>query len=184
MPLRDVARLMREFDCGEIPVVDGADGGARRPIGVITDRDIACRAVAEGKSPAQLTAKDCMSSPVVTVTADTSVEACAQVMETHQIRRVPVIDEGGSCCGIVSQADLALRVPESEAGRVVKEISRHDGPSAQPANAMATDPVCGMHVPMNTAAGTSMFDGATFYFCSADCLQKFNQRPEAYAAPA
>jgi len=181
MPLRDVARLMLDFDCGEIPVVDGK---ARQPIGVITDRDITCRTVAAGKNPLNLSAKDCMSSPVVTVTADTSIEECTRIMEQNRIRRVPVIDAAGSCCGIITQADLANRMAPASAGRVVKEISRHEGPPAQPSAAMATDPVCGMRVPMASAAATSVFDGGTFYFCSAECLQKFNARPEAYVAPA
>lgn len=101
LSLKDVARLMVDFDCGEIPVVDV---DAKRPVGVITDRDIACRIVAQGRDPLGLAAKDCMSAPVVTVTPDTPVEECCRTMEEHQIRRIPVIDEGGSCCGIVSQA--------------------------------------------------------------------------------
>src|SRR6476620_10769407 len=80
--LREVARLMAEFDCGEIPVVDGR---AKRPIGVITDRDITVRAVAVGKNPAELSARDCMTSPVVTVTPDMSIEECCRTMETHKV---------------------------------------------------------------------------------------------------
>ena len=181
MPLRDVAKLMVEFDCGEIPVVDRK---ANQPIGVITDRDITCRVVAAGKDPAGLSAKDCMSSPVVTVTPDTSVEECTRIMEANRVRRVPVVDAAGSCCGIVAQADLAACMPEQAAGHAVREISRHEGPPAQPEAAMATDPVCGRRVRMAGPANTTVFDGATFYFCSADCLQKFNARPETYAAPA
>jgi len=181
MPLRYVAKLMIEFDCGEIPVVDGP---AKLPVGVITDRDIACRTVGHGKNPLEFSAKDCMSSPVVSVTPDTLIEECSRLMEQHRIRRVPVVDAGGSCCGIVSQADLARRMPDDRSGRVLKAISRHDGQPAQPEAAMATDPVCGMRVPMASAGATAFFDGATFYFCSMDCQEKFNERPEAYAARA
>jgi len=178
MRLREVAKLMAEFDCGEIPVVDAK---AHEPIGVITDRDIAVRAVAEGRNPLDLAARDCMSSPVVTVTPDTPVEECARVMEEHKIRRVPVVDAGGACCGIVSQADLARRMSKAESGEIVREIWSREIVRPQPVPAMATDPVCGMRVSMTSPASTAFFDGATFYFCSADCQQKFNQRPESYA---
>lgn len=125
-PLRDVARLMVERDCGEIPVVDQN----RKPLGVVTDRDITCRTVAEGKNPLELTAKDCMSSPVVTVTPDTSVDDCCKVMEENQVRRVPVVDESGACCGMVSQADVAERGSKEETAEVVREVSRRtDTPS-------------------------------------------------------
>ena len=120
--LRDVARLMTANDCGDIPVVE--DGDDRRPIGVITDRDITCRAVAEGRNPLELTAADCMSAPVVTVTPDTVLEECCDTMARNQIRRVPVIDERGACCGVVSQADIARVASEGRAGQVVREVSR------------------------------------------------------------
>lgn len=125
-PLPEVARLMVEHDCGEIPVVD-AD---KKPLGVVTDRDITCRTVAEGKNPLELTARDCMSSPVVTVTPETSVDDCCKVMEENQVRRVPVVDESGACCGMVSQADVAQRGSKEETAEVVKEVSRRtDTPS-------------------------------------------------------
>ena len=181
MPLKDVARLMVEFDCGEIPVVDGH---AKRPIGVVTDRDITCRTLARGRDPMRLVAKDCMTSPVLTVTPDTSVEECCRMMQERQIRRVPVVDEAGSCCGMVSQADLALRMANGQCAHVVREISRPAPAPAQPAPSMATDPVCGMRVSTATAAATESFGGETYYFCSADCRARFDQRPEDYVAPA
>ena len=85
-PLREVARLMAEHDCGPIPIVSAAD--RRQPMGVVTDRDIACRVVAKGRNPLDLTAKDCMSSPVVTIAQDAPVEDCCRLMEQHQVRRV------------------------------------------------------------------------------------------------
>ena len=120
-PLADVARLMVENDCGQIPVVGSDD---RRPVGVVTDRDIACRAVAKGRNPLDLTARDCMSSPVVTVSANAGVDECCQTMAGRQVRRLPVIDENGECCGIVAQADIARVASENVAGRVVREVSR------------------------------------------------------------
>lgn len=119
--LREVAQLMVENDCGEIPVVDNTD--ANRPIGVITDRDIVCRAVAKGNNPLDLTAADCMTTPCVTVTPEMSIDQCGNVLENNKIRRVPVVDESGSCCGIVALADIALRARENVATEVVKEVS-------------------------------------------------------------
>src|SRR5262245_61723205 len=120
-PLADVARLMVENDCGQIPVVGPDD---RRPVGVVTDRDIACRAVAQGRNPLNLTARDCMSSPVVTVSADAGVNECCETMARQQVRRLPVIDENGECCGMVAQADIARVTSENVAGHVVREVSR------------------------------------------------------------
>jgi len=125
--LRDVAKLMAEHDCGDIPIISTRDG--RKPIGVITDRDITCRAVAQGRNPLEITAKDYMSTPVVTVTPEMALEDCCHVMEEHQIRRVPVVDERGACCGVVSQADIARVASESRAGHVLREVSR---PTSEP----------------------------------------------------
>src|SRR5206468_3204334 len=130
--LQDVAILMVEHDCGEIPVVDNLQ--SKRPVGVVTDRDITCRTVALGKNPLELRARDCMSSPAVTVTPETGLDDCCSVMEDNQLRRIPVVDESGCCCGIVSQADIAQNASKSDAGAVVKEVSRktHQGASRSP----------------------------------------------------
>ena len=121
-PLSEVAKMMCEHDCGEIPVV--ADRRSLKPVGVVTDRDIACRVVAEGKNPLELAAGDCMSRPCVTVRLDADVEECARTLEQKKIRRVPVVDREGRCVGIVAQADLALRADSGTAGEVVREVSR------------------------------------------------------------
>jgi CBS domain-containing protein len=126
-PLPQVARLMVDCNCGEIPVVD--DNGLL--IGVITDRDITCRAVAKDRNPLELMARDCMSFPVVTVTPDTSLEECCDTMEINQVRRLPVIDGRGSCCGIVAQAEIARRATEDLTAHVVRDVSQPtDAPSA------------------------------------------------------
>jgi len=119
--LLDVARLMVEHDCGEIPIVDAGDSG--RPIGVVTDRDITCRTVALGRNPLELRAEDVMSTPVISVTPEMSVEDCCRAMEEHLIRRVPVVDEAGRCCGVVSQADIARTAHRKIAGEIVRAIS-------------------------------------------------------------
>jgi CBS domain-containing protein len=120
--LQEVARLMVENDCGEIPVVDSKR--TMRPVGVVTDRDIVVRCVAEGSNPLEMEAGDVMSSPVVTVSPDTTMEDVADLMEEHQLRRVPVVDEAGTICGIVAQADIARHANPREVAEVVKEVSR------------------------------------------------------------
>jgi CBS domain-containing protein len=119
-PLNEVANLMVEADCGEIPVTDSSN----RLIGVITDRDIVCRVVAKGKNPTAVTAGDCMTEPVVVVNEDTNLEDVMAVMEENQIRRVPVVDGSGCCCGIISQADIALSATDNKVGELVREVSK------------------------------------------------------------
>ncbi len=126
--LTEVAGLMVENDCGEIPVVES--NSSRLPLGVITDRDIVCRIVATGDNPAEKTAADCMSTNVITVTPDTSLEECCQIMEGKLIRRVPVADEKGNICGIVSLADIARQAQKSVTGEVVKEVSEPSAAAA------------------------------------------------------
>jgi CBS domain-containing protein len=123
--VEEAARMMVKHDCGEIPVVESKDNP--KPIGVITDRDITCRVVATGKNPGQTRVRDAMSSPPVTVKPETSIEDCCHVLEKNQIRRVPVVDEGGRCCGMVSQADIAKAAPAEETAEVLKQVSEPSG---------------------------------------------------------
>jgi len=124
-PLTEVARLMTEFDCGEIPVVENTETNI--PVGVVTDRDIVCRAVGKGINPTDLSAGEIMTTPVVTVMPDMSFEDCCNLMEEKQIRRVPVVDAGGACCGIVALADIAKYSTKEEAGEIVREVSTDTG---------------------------------------------------------
>jgi CBS domain-containing protein len=119
--LREVAAMFVDHDCGAIPVVDGED--TRRPIGIVTDRDIACRAIAKGLNALELTARDCMSSPSVTVPEDASLDEAIRLMEDNKVRRLPVVDERGRCIGVVAQADIALRAGKGKTAEVVREIS-------------------------------------------------------------
>jgi CBS domain-containing protein len=121
--LDEVAKLMAQNDCGEIPVVDPTD----QIIGVVTDRDIVCRVVAAGKNPMAYTAETCMSGPVVTVRHDMQLEDVVATMEKHQIRRVPVVDERDSCVGIISQADISWTGGPREVAKLVREVSRDTG---------------------------------------------------------
>jgi CBS domain-containing protein len=120
--VQQAAEMMVKHDCGEIPVVESDKN--MKPIGVITDRDITCRVVATGKSPTQTRVRDAMSSPAVMVAPETSLEECCRIMEEKQIRRVPVVDESGTCCGIVSQADIAKVAPTKHTAEVVKRVSQ------------------------------------------------------------
>ena len=119
--LPEVARMMIEKDCGEIPVVE--DEESKLPIGVVTDRDIVCRTIANNRNPLDLTAADCMSRPIVTVTPDMLLEECCRIMEEKLIRRVPVVDERGACIGIVAVADIALHTGKNVAGHIVRDVS-------------------------------------------------------------
>ena len=123
--LQEVAQIMVDNDCGCVPVVDNQD--SKIPVGTITDRDITCRIVAKGQNPLDLTAADAMTSTVVSVTPETSVDECCTVMETSQIRRVLVVDGKGTCCGIVAQADIAANAPPKETAEVVQEVSKSAG---------------------------------------------------------
>jgi CBS domain-containing protein len=119
--LREVAAMFVDHDCGAIPVVDGRE--TLRPIGIVTDRDIACRAVAKGLNPLELTARDCMSSPSVTVAQDADLDEAIRLMEENKVRRLPVVDAQGRCVGIVAQADIALCADKGDTASVVREIS-------------------------------------------------------------
>jgi CBS domain-containing protein len=119
--LREVAKLMVNCDCGEIPVVKSETD--KSPIGVVTDRDITTRTVAHGKNPLECKASDVMSTPCITIGLEASLDDCAKLMEKHQIRRLPVVDKSGKLCGIVAQADLA-RCSERKTGEVVKAVSQ------------------------------------------------------------
>ena len=122
-PLEQVAKLMIQHDCGEIPVIDSAE----LVIGVVTDRDIVCRMVAQGKNPLAYTAEFCMSDPVVTVFEDTALAEVLATMEKHQIRRLPVVDNEGRCAGMISQSDIAWIGGEHQVAELVREISRDTG---------------------------------------------------------
>jgi len=118
--LNDVAKMMVECNCGEIPVVDTE----KKIIGVVTDRDIVCRVVAAGKNPSAVTAQEAMTHPVISVTLESSLDAVLARMEEHQIRRVPVVDADGRVHGIIAQADVARKAEEQETGELVRAVSR------------------------------------------------------------
>lgn len=119
--LMEVARMMIDYDCGEIPVISSKE--RRIPIGVVTDRDIVVRTLGESLNPTEMNAGEIMSTPVVTVTPETSFEDCKHILEEKQIRRLPVVDENGAICGIVALADITKYATRDDAGEVLQEVS-------------------------------------------------------------
>jgi CBS domain-containing protein len=117
------ARLMMEHDTGMIPVVTNREDA--RLMGVVTDRDLAMTVVADGCDAARTSVESVMSRPAIVCSPDDPYEHALQTMERHRIRRVPVVDRTGRIVGIVSQADLALRIRDRrQTAEVVREISR------------------------------------------------------------
>jgi len=119
--LQEAVQLMIDNDCGEIPVVD--DFETAKPVGVNTDRDIVCRTIGKGLNPMDMTVSDCMSTPLISIAPESSLNECYQLLEENQIRRVPVVDASGKCVGIVSLADIARNAPRADAGEVLQEVS-------------------------------------------------------------
>ena len=118
-PISQVAELMAAEDVGAIPVVEGD-----RLVGMITDRDIVIRGLAKGKDPRGMPAADALSRELVTVGPDQDLDEALQLMASHQVRRLPVIDEQERLVGVVSQADVALAVKEKKSGEMLEDISR------------------------------------------------------------
>lgn len=119
-PIRDVARLMLDNDCGLVPVVDAAG----KPVGTVTDRDIALRVVGEGRDVQQCTAQDCMTSPATSVGIDSDLAETTDLMEREQVRRMLVVDTDGRLCGIVAQADIALSGRDRRTAELVEKVSQ------------------------------------------------------------
>lgn len=118
----DVARLMKENDIGPVPIVEGA--ASKKLVGIVTDRDLALKVVAEGRDPSTTRVRDVMTQDVVTCRVDDEVDDIMRSMSRHQLRRILVVDENDKLIGIIAQADIATRINEPEkTGEVVKEIS-------------------------------------------------------------
>lgn len=116
--LNDAAAELARHNVGSMPVVDGG-----LLVGVVTDRDIVVKGLAQGHDPATTSVADVASTGVISVTPDDDAAEVARVLAEHQIRRVPVV-EGHEVVGIISQADVALELDNSTAGEVVEKISK------------------------------------------------------------
>jgi CBS domain-containing protein len=116
-----VAQIMKSHDVGSVPIVDGP---SRKLVGMVTDRDIAIKAVATGRSCETATVRDVMSTDVVTCREDEDIEVAVTRMAERQVRRIPVADKNGVLAGIISQADIATRVQRDKTtGELVEAIS-------------------------------------------------------------
>jgi CBS domain-containing protein len=117
------ARVMRREHIGPVPVV--SDERTKEIIGIVTDRDLAIRVVAESRDPNRTTVGDVMTHTVVVCREDDDLTSAIAAMEEYQIRRIPVIDQGGHLVGIISQGDVSPRVnrPKTTAA-MIEEISR------------------------------------------------------------
>lgn len=114
----DAAKKMAELDVGALPIC----GEDNRLKGMLTDRDIAVKVLAEGKDPNSTRAGELGEGKPVTIGADDSVDEALSTMKEHKVRRLPVID-GHDLVGIVSQGDLATEIPEEKVGDLVEVIS-------------------------------------------------------------
>jgi CBS domain-containing protein len=114
----EAAKLMKGEDSGIAPIVDG-----ERLVGVLTDRDIAIRVVAEGRDPRETRVEEIASQNLVTIDPQQGLDEALRLMAQHQVRRLPVVEEDGRLVGIVSQADVARRADTERTGEVVQQIS-------------------------------------------------------------
>jgi CBS domain-containing protein len=114
----EAARLMKTEDVGSLPIVDGD-----QLVGVVTDRDVVIRVVAEKKDPQSTTVGEIASRDLVTVDPQQDLDEALRLMAQHQVRRLPVAEEDGKLVGILAQADVAREGKDSQTGQVVQEIS-------------------------------------------------------------
>ena len=128
--IREAAQLMQRENVGIVPVVE--ETGTKRLLGVVTDRDIAIRVVAEGRDGGTRVSDVMSSSRIRTCTPDDDVDDAMEVMADEQVRRVPIVDDRGSLVGIVAQADIVRKTrDEDKAGDTVKQISEPGGRHSQ-----------------------------------------------------
>ncbi|MCP4319254.1 MAG: CBS domain-containing protein [Hyphomicrobiales bacterium] len=118
--LSAIAKIMQDEDIGSVPV-----GENDRMIGMVTDRDITCRALANGKNPETLTARDVMSPGITFCVESEEIEDALQIMEKNKIRRLPVISEEKRMVGMLSLGDIASSLPQDLAGEVMRAVSAH-----------------------------------------------------------
>jgi CBS domain-containing protein len=113
------ARMLRDEDVGVAPIVEGD-----KLVGVLTDRDIAVRVVAEGRDPQTTTVAEVASKDVVTIDPQQDLDEALRLMAKHQVRRLPVVEEDGRLVGVLAQADVAREADEARTGQVVEQISQ------------------------------------------------------------
>ena len=118
-PVSEAAQLMKSDDVGSLPILDG-----EQLAGMVTDRDIVIRAIADGKDPRGMPVREIASRELVTVRADDDLSDALKLMASQQVRRLPVVDDDNRLVGIVAQADIAVAAKEKAVGEMVEEISK------------------------------------------------------------
>ena len=118
-----VAQLMKSKDIGPVPIIENEQ--TKRLVGIVTDRDLALKIVAEGRDAKSTKAEEVMTRKVVTCRGDEDVQKALDAMSEHQLRRIPVVDNDNKIVGIIAQADVATRVDQpAKTAEVVKDISQ------------------------------------------------------------
>jgi len=118
-PVTEAAELMESEDVGSLPVLEGDELA-----GMITDRDIVIRAIARGKDPRGMPVREISTRDVVAIRGDEDLSEALKLMASHQVRRLPVVDESNHLVGVLAQADVAREAGEKTVGEMVEEISR------------------------------------------------------------
>ena len=118
--LQVIAKKMRDYDIGSIPVCDGG-----KVIGMVTDRDLAVRALANGKDVAKLEAKDVMSKDVIFCRDSEQAEDAIRIMEDNEIQRLPVLNEAKRLVGMVSLGDISHALSQDLTGEVTRAVTAH-----------------------------------------------------------
>ena len=118
-PVAYAAKMMKEEDVGLAPIVEGD-----RLVGTLTDRDIVTRVVAEGRDPQSVTVREVASTELVTVDPQQDLDEALRLMASHQVRRLPVVEEDGRLVGVLAQADVAREAKDKQTGQLVEEISK------------------------------------------------------------
>ena len=125
MSVKEVAQIMKDRNIGSLPVAD-----QRRVAGLITDRDITIRIVAEGRDPSSTRVADVMSRDVVSVKEDDPLENAERLMHDRQLRRLPVVNEQGELTGYLAMARIAREESPEQAGKVLKGVSQSSQPQS------------------------------------------------------
>ncbi len=131
--VQEVAKALRDQNIGSVPVV--ADLQSRRLQGVVTDRDLCCTVIADGKDPKTTKVSESMSRNPVACNPQDSLEECLKLMQQHKIRRVPIVDEQNRVIGIIAQADVSVAAEPEKVHKTIAEISK--APAQQPAGGRA-----------------------------------------------
>lgn len=116
------AKTMKVRGVGALPVVSDAEH--RKLLGIVTDRDLCCAVLAEGKLAETTKITDVMTCNPVTCAPENTLDDCEKLMQAHQVRRLPVADAQGRCVGMIAQADVVLHAPASKIAKTLAEISK------------------------------------------------------------